>query len=457
MTVALRHFEAIGPGLPQGVSAILDAEMRTALSDKNVPVTTQNADLLLTGSIRRIEGDQIRFTAKVDEPSSGTMLWARTLDRPIADDNSAGQFALTTAQAIECAVSAAHQHPGDLPASALALALQSCAERSASDFGKQLVISRRLVREQPDFWLGWAHIAYAVVGTEMMTGRVNAVLADEARAAAQRVIALRPEEATGYAILAQVTSPHRAMERESLLRRATAILGSRRGYGPEYLGDFLMQVGRVAEASDLYRRGLDQDVNLISIWRAAAGDYLSNRVAAGDSGMRQLRALAGERPSNLPRILRMHAAVWNGRWAEAATLLDTPVAEEQAALREGLTALAAGEPERIGRARAAVEELRTSVETETLVIPILAALGGTDSVLERLEASRRTGGYYAAPGRRPGLSRPLLFDPLLKPIWFDRRFPAFLERAGFIRYWRESRSRPDICRAPGPPSFCGML
>ena len=51
--------------------------------------------------------------------------------------------------------------------------------------------------------------------------------------------------------------------------------------------------------------------------------------------------------------------------------------------------MATGDAARIGEARAAVERLPISTDTELLVVPILAALGGTDAVLERLEASRR--------------------------------------------------------------------
>ena len=155
--------------------------------------------------------------------------------------------------------------------------------------------------------------------------------------------------------------------------------------------------------------------------------------------------------------MRRQIALWNGQWVQAAELTRRDRPSEQAALREAMAALAAGEPERIGRAREAIERFPIDAASELTVVPILAALGGTDAVMARLESSRARGDFYAAPGRMPGLARPVLFDPLLRPIWYDPRFPTFLERAGFIRYWRESGSRPDMCRFNGAPSFCRLL
>ena len=75
----------------------------------------------------------------------------------------------------------------------------------------------------------------------------------------------------------------------------------------------------------------------------------------------------------------------------------------------------------------------------------------------RWRSLRRRGHHYSAPGRYPGISQPILWDPSLRPLWSDPRFPAFLQRVGFFAYWRASRSRPDICRAASPPPFCGLL
>lgn len=94
---------------------------------------------------------------------------------------------------------------------------------------------------------------------------------------------------------------------------------------------------------------------------------------------------------------------------------------------------------------------------ETLLVPVLAALGESDAAFRALEASLANGWNYSAPGRHPGYSSPLLWDPMLRPLWFDRRFPSFLHRAGFLAYWRETRSRPDVCAEARPPQFCALI
>lgn len=456
-SLALARFEAIGAGLPSGIVETIDSELRAAFGQEAAPLTTGDAGLIVSGTVRRIDGDRLRFSTRVNEAAGGAMLWSGDVEGSLGDGDAQGRFARRTAATIDCALSAAARHPEPLPSAGLSLALHACAEQMSGDFGRLLVAARRLVRDSPDFWLGWHQVAYAISGQEMAGGAVrDPALSAEAVAAAERVIALLPEDAEGYTALAVAFAPQRPGEREALLRRATAARPEECACSLMFLGDFLIQAGRTEEALDFYRQGLDQNVGPLSAWRVATGNYLSGRSAAGDEALRQALQLSGGRDGGARR-LSFTAALWGGRWEEAAGLLDMPRPEEQAALGAALRALAAGDAAAIRRARAPVERLAVQPENELLVVPILAALGANDAVFQRLEASRGRGGYYSAPGRMPGFSRPLLFDPMLRALWDDRRFPAFLRRAGFIAYWRESRTRPDICRGEAAPSFCRLL
>lgn len=457
MSVSLQRFEAIGPDLPQEIPLAVDTELRSRLADRHLALTNGRADFVVTGTVRQIERDQLRLTVRVEDPSTGTLVWTRELDRPIADDEAPNQFAGDTSETLHCAISAVKRHPVRLTSANLSLALRSCGERTANDTGRLLIAARKLASAQPDFYLGWAQISYAITLQGATTGQQDPVLVREATQAARRVVALQPNLSTGYVQLAQLVPADQPRQREALLRRAAAAPDLELGGAHEYLGDFLLQVGRNQEARASYRVGLDHDTNLLSAWRVAAGEYLTGRVAAGDQDMLSLHALAGESATSSSRTAALLAALWTGRWAEAAELIDADRPELQAALRDGLRALASGEAGRIGRARAVIERMSVEETSNPLVLPVLAALGGTNSVLERLEWSRRNGSYYSAPGWMPGIASPLLFDPLFRPIWFDPRFVGFLDRAGFIRYWRESRTRPDICRAPSGPGFCALL
>jgi tetratricopeptide (TPR) repeat protein len=311
-----------------------------------------------------------------------------------------------------------------------------------------LVTGRRLMRSAPDFWLGWYHFGFAATQKEL-GGIPDPALLAEAAAAGERLIALQPEHAEGYTVAAQALPAGRAREREALLRRAVQARPEECACSLQLLGDFLLQVGRFEEALAVFQRAADQNANApLPNLRVALASYLMNRARAGDQAMRRFHAIAG------PDWTPPDPALWAGRWSEAARFLRTQRPDEQAALIEALAALESRDPARIGGARAALERFPARADTELLIVPILAALGSTDSVLARLEDSRRRGSHYAAPGRYPGSGRLLLFDPLLRSIWSDPRFPAFLQRAGFIRYWRESRTRPDVCRAAGAPAFC---
>jgi hypothetical protein len=39
----------------------------------------------------------------------------------------------------------------------------------------------------------------------------------------------------------------------------------------------------------------------------------------------------------------------------------------------------------------------------------------------------------------------------------DPSFPAVVQRLGLIRYWKTTRTKPDVCNAKDPPLFCKLI
>ena len=199
LTVSLRRFEAIGPGLPEGVSGAAETELRSSFGDRHLALTTGDADLVVTGSVRRIGPDQLRFTVVLVDTATGAMLWTRELDRPLGDEQAARQFARDTSGTLQCALSAAERYSARLTSPVLSLAFRSCAEHTAIDPGRLLIAARELAIAQPDFYLGWSHIAYSYIAEENRTGLRDPARLREAMEAAQRVVVLQPNLSDGYA------------------------------------------------------------------------------------------------------------------------------------------------------------------------------------------------------------------------------------------------------------------
>ena len=455
MTLGLGRFEAIGAGLEPGLAASLDQELRTSLGDEELALTAGRSDLLLTGAARRV-GDSLRLMARLEDTASGTTLWTRSQDSPAGDERALPEFARIAAEILQCGLEGARSHRRRLANAPFSLFLRYCdLDATSAPSMRSLDAARRVTAAAPDFASGWLARAWAVNVDAAESRAQGEALRREGMAAARRVIALEPEAEDGYAALATLLPPAEASQRESLLRRAIGLRPLLCACAHFYLGDFLIQSGRAEEALAMYVRAADRERGFLVLWRLAMAYRLTGRQRSADDTMRRIETLYPSRPGL--RSTRRQMAAWNGQWAQAAELIRADRPDVQAALRDGMMALAAGDQAGIGRARQAIERMPASTDGEDFFASMLAAFGGTDSVLARLEFSRARGGFYAAPGRQPGIAQPFLFDPLLRPIWYDPRFPAFLERAGYLRYWRESGTPPDICRQPGAPPFCRLL
>ena len=45
----------------------------------------------------------------------------------------------------------------------------------------------------------------------------------------------------------------------------------------------------------------------------------------------------------------------------------------------------------------------------------------------------------------------------MRGVLADPSFPAVLNLLGMIRYWKASRTKPDVCAEKAPPPFCRMI
>jgi len=156
-------------------------------------------------------------------------------------------------------------------------------------------------------------------------------------------------------------------------------------------------------------------------------------------------------PVAMPALL-WRKAVWGGDWAEAERFIPLAHPAQEQTGKATYQALASDDPVR----KEAAAQLVSALPDDCCVhlrIEMLTQLGKlTDaiSLLEGFEAGR-------TPGRRPGNVGLFLWDPALRPLWYDPAIKPFLRRNGWITYWRESGTRPDLCGRGKRPPFCRLL
>lgn len=208
----------------------------------------------------------------------------------------------------------------------------------------------------------------------------------------------------------------------------------------------------------MYQRGsINETEDFGALWRIFISATSLGKDEVAEQALARLDALKmpGDSPATDARRFR---AVSDGDYKTALALAPkVSRTRMDVARRATYTALASGDPALKAAALAAIARVREDNKQEVHAIRLFAALGEIDSAFALLEDSRRRGGSFSGPGRFPGMANPLLWEPSLAPLWRDPRFAGYLTRAGFIAYWRGSKSRPDICKVDAAPPFCRLL
>jgi len=51
----------------------------------------------------------------------------------------------------------------------------------------------------------------------------------------------------------------------------------------------------------------------------------------------------------------------------------------------------------------------------------------------------------------------ILWYPSMRGVLDDPATPGVLQRLGLMKYWRTTRTRPDVCATRDPPPFCRTI
>ena len=448
--VHLARFTALGSGVPAGLTANLDEELRDAFGQDNAVVVTEGkGDYVLRGTVRR-EGDLLRYSVRLDDADDGAALWSTTRNRPVALTYAPATMAMVVSLTVRCGLSGAGEAGRRLPTHALALYLQHCdVAHWGHDAQRAMDIAQRLVAEAPGFSRGWSGLAMdaATAQQDAVTPADATAFAARGERAAARALALDPRNSEAYIAQAALKPGFQLVEKDALYRRAIAARPSDCGCEHESYGELLAAVGRIGEAVAQFKHAVDvQPVAPSSQTQLAEAYYMNHQSTPGAAILTRIDALSDGR---WPAGVRYLDAVRNGRWAEAARALpaDDPP-ERRLALGAAFAALAAGDRGRMAAAAPAVEQLVRQGGGEPVLTGVLTALGARPAALLSLESEVAQDTFLPPPS---------LFDPMIALLWDEPRYVRLLEDSGLIRYWRAARVKPDLCRTASAPSFCRQL
>jgi tetratricopeptide (TPR) repeat protein len=458
MTVRLAGFQLLSTDLPAATRAAVDAEIAAAFNaDGVVGVSTASAPApgaapayALGGTIQR-DGDTIRVISRLTNERSGATLWTDNFNY---DANQVSRLprhiAVDAGNVVRCGLFGASTYRKSLPDDVLKDYMQFCQGFWDPDMSmgrKALVPAQRVVAAVPDFSWGWA----AVTGAywKVAFSADNDQLAEEARAsgreAADRAVAIDSRNSEALYIKSLLIGQHDWIGRESLLKRAVAAKRLDCGCEHHQYGEMLARVGRITEAIDQLRQANDTlALYVYTPWSLAETLVIDGKPDEAKQYFDAATALAPD--SSFAEYIAMAKATATG---DAQALTDPKLvksADLRAALVNGYRAAAS---RNAGAKAQAVQTLLALPQWQQgKAVARLVAELGADHDAFRLAARLALQDF-------PGPS--IFWYPDMRATLRDPGFPALAGQLGLIKYWKASRTRPDICAEKSPPPFCGMI
>lgn len=435
---------SVEPFRVSGAAEGFDEQLLSTLTSQNVPTAAGRTRLTLAGSIEE-HGGTIRVDARLADVPRGEVVWSGAIVLAPDEPGGLARAAEIVGSVAQCTIAGANDGDGVVPLDILSRYARTCELGYRGQPTQGVRVARELTRRAPDFAPGWFALSYHAATLYFREPREDPALRAEALAAAERLIALRPDAQEGYTSKVLALGPAAIGERERLLLRATRLEPIYADVAEGYLGEFLLQSGRFEEAFQLAQAAAQQKPDLPvaqgSLFLAAAA---TGRWPVAERALERVRQLD---PPMVPRLL-WRKAVWTGEWTDAERAMPVEHADQQEAGIAAYRALASGGPARMTAAARQLMALPSACCLR-LRIEMLTQLGqraDAITLLDRFDAADM-------PTTRRGLH--LLGDPALRPLWFDPALEPYLRRNGWIAYWKQGGGKPDVCHDPAPPPFCG--
>lgn len=271
-------------------------------------------------------------------------------------------------------------------------------------------------------------------------------LRQEALRAAATALRIDPSNSEALSYRSLLIDPGDLSAREASLKQALEARPLACGCEHHTYGNFLLEVGRISDAAEEFRRSVDV-LAFYDTTQFALGASLL-QLGKHAEAMPHFDAAADLDPDPDARskiIVQMapltHDYAAAIRALHEPALASLPIAPAALAADQ---ALLSGDAEAKARAVAALQRL----PARTLTISLLGALGAHAQALQMTTAAAQANIYGA---------RAWLFLPSMDSARRDPGFPQVVQRLGLIEYWKTTHTRPDVCSTKDAPPFCRMI
>jgi hypothetical protein len=461
MIVRLSGFQRLSSDLPETLPDTVRDEITAAFGDQGVVgVSTASAApagtapaYALGGTIRR-DGDQIRVITRLTNQRSGATLWSSSSEYDRAQlSRVPRRIAIDAALMSRCGLFAASTYRKPLPDQVLADYMQYCLTTAVfqSDPGKGLIAARKAVAAAPDFSWGWSAVADAAV--QSMHASPPGPRREELRQTGLEAVgkALSFDSGNSFALSqkALLIDPNDRIGQEKLMQQAFAARPLDCGCEHLVYGFMLENVGRYADAADQFRRAIE----MLALDAAAEfGLADSLNVSGKPEEAKPHYAASAELsfdPMTAESVVALDATE-NGNYAAGIKALSNPrlslPERQRAAILAAYRAMVSGNA---AAKAAAVKGLNALPDDEKnfAVVRTLAALGANHDALALFV--KGIGSRWDWPS--------LLWYPSMRGVLNEPAVPSVLQQLGLVKYWRTTRTRPDVCSAMAAPPFCKMI
>jgi tetratricopeptide (TPR) repeat protein len=452
MMVRLAGFQLLSADLPATTRDTVNAEIAAAFNaDGVIGVSTASAPppgkapaYALGGTIHRI-GDTIRVITQLTNERSGAILWSDSVDYAAEDVTKVPhKIAVDAGIVVRCGLSGASTYHKPLPDAVLKDYMQYCQESWAYGGTKTLLPAQRVVAALPDFSWGWSAVQTGFM--QAAQDEVDSQRAQQLRAAglraADKALALDPGNSEALDRKTYLIDPYDWVTQETLYKRAIAAKPLDCGCQHYGYGLMLSQVGRLRDAIEQQRAATD----MLALWpdsQRALADVLAATNQIEEARTYYAAAVDLSSGSDLANRIAVTSGTETGDYQAAIRALRDPqfrVTEgTRAPLIAGYQALASGDPGAKAKAIRALLAVPKDAQEDRVAI-MLAALGANHEAL-------------AVASRSPWL----FWRRSMRGVLRDPGFPTVADQLRLMRYWKASRTKPDVCSEKDAPPFCHMI